>query len=65
MDDLNYAKISESFGCKAARVERVSELGEAVARAVQSNEVFVVEIMIDPDDCSSTHLKSDPLAGDG
>ena len=62
MDDLNYAKISESFGCKAARVERASELGEAIARAVQSNEVFVVEIMIDPDECSSTHLKSDPLA---
>ena len=62
MDDLNYAKISESFGCKAARVERASELGEAVARAVQSNEVFVVEIMIDPDECSSTHLKSDSLA---
>jgi len=62
MDDLNYAKISESFGCKATRVERVSELGEAVARAVESNEVFVVEIMIDPDECSSTHLKSDPLA---
>jgi acetolactate synthase-1/2/3 large subunit len=61
MDDLNYAKISESFGCKAIRVERASELGEAVASAVKSNEVFVVEIMIDPDECSSTHLKSDPL----
>ena len=62
MDDLNYAKISESFGCKATRVERASELGEAVGRAVESNEVFVVEVMIDPDECSSTHLKSDPLA---
>jgi acetolactate synthase I/II/III large subunit len=62
MDDLNYAKISESFGCKATRVERASELRDAVAHAVELDEVFVVEIMIDPDECSSTHLKSDPLA---
>jgi thiamine pyrophosphate-dependent acetolactate synthase large subunit-like protein len=62
MDDLNYAKISVSFGCKATRVERPSELREAITHAVESNEVFVVEIMIDPDECSSTHLKSDPLS---
>jgi acetolactate synthase-1/2/3 large subunit len=62
MDDLNYAKISESFGCKAIRVDRAGDLKEAIARAVESDEVFVVEVMIDPDDCSSTHLKSDPLA---
>jgi acetolactate synthase-1/2/3 large subunit len=62
MDDLNYAKISESFGCKATRVDRAANLEEAITRAVESDEVFVVEVMIDPDDCSSTHLKSDPLA---
>ena len=61
MDDLKYAKISESLGCKATRVERASELGEAVARAVESKDVFVVEIMID----RLTHLKSDPLATAG
>jgi len=62
MDDLNYAKISESFGCKATRVERASELREAMDHAVKSDDVYVVEVMIDPDECSSTHLKSDPLA---
>ena len=61
LHDLNYAKIAHAFGCESTTVERVSELREAIFQAVKSDEVFVVEIMIDPNECSSTHLKGDLL----
>lgn len=62
LSDLNYAKIAESFGCEAARVEKESELTEVLSEAKKKHGVFVLEAMIDPEECSSTHLRSDPLA---
>jgi acetolactate synthase-1/2/3 large subunit len=60
--DLNYAKISEAFGCEATRVEKMSELSSEIGRAMKTDNVFVLEVMTDPSDCSSTHMVGDPLA---
>jgi acetolactate synthase-1/2/3 large subunit len=62
LPDLSYSKVAEGFGCEGIRVERSSELSSAISRAVKSDGVTVVEIMMDPKDCSSTHMAGDLLA---
>lgn len=59
--DLSYAKVAESFGCKGLRVEKTSEVGSALKEAVNYDSVCVVEVMTDPSDCTSTHMASDVL----
>lgn len=62
LPDLNYAQIAEAFGCKGIRVEKSSELSSAISDAIASKSVSVVEVMTDPEDCSSTHMEGDMLA---
>ncbi|MDH2899941.1 MAG: thiamine pyrophosphate-binding protein [archaeon] len=62
LPSLSYAKAAEVFGCKGIRIERASELAHAIADAVKSDEVTVLEVMTDPKDCSSTHMAGDMLA---
>ncbi len=60
--ELNYSNISRAFGCKALRVEKGSEVPTAISDAIHSSEMFVLEMMTDPCNCDSTHMKSDGLA---
>ena len=62
LSSLSYAKVAEAFGCKGIRIERASELAYAIDDAVKSDGVTVVEVMTDPNDCSSTHMAGDMLA---
>jgi acetolactate synthase-1/2/3 large subunit len=45
--ELNYAKIAEAFGCYGIRVERPSEIAEAVNRAFESGKPAIVDVVTD------------------
>jgi acetolactate synthase-1/2/3 large subunit len=47
LNDVNYAKIAEGFGCHGVRVERPSELGEAIREAFDCGEPAVVDVITD------------------
>lgn len=45
--DVDYAKIAEGFGCYGVRVERPSELGEAIRWALDCGKPAVVDVITD------------------
>ncbi len=45
--DVDYAKIAEGFGCYGVRVERPSELGEAIRVAFDCGKPAVVDVITD------------------
>jgi len=47
LTELNYAKIAEAFGCYGIRVERPSEIMEAVKGAFDSGKPAIVDIVTD------------------
>jgi acetolactate synthase-1/2/3 large subunit len=47
LSELDYAKIAEAFGCYGVRVEKPSELSEAVERAFDSGKPAIVDVVSD------------------
>ncbi len=45
--DLDYARVAESFGCFGIRVERPSEIAEAIRAAFDSGKPSVVDVATD------------------
>jgi thiamine pyrophosphate-dependent acetolactate synthase large subunit-like protein len=45
--DLDYAKVAEGFGCFGIRVERPSEIREALDMALESGKPAVVDVVTD------------------
>jgi acetolactate synthase I/II/III large subunit len=62
LPELSYSKVAEAFGCRGMKIERSTDLSQAIASALKSDEVTVIEVMTDPKDCSSTHMAGDSLA---
>lgn len=46
----NFVKLAESFGVKAERIEKPGEMKEAVERAINSGEPYLLDVIIDPDE---------------
>lgn len=44
---IDYCKIAEGFGCKAERVCSYAELDQALARAKESRQPYVLDILVD------------------
>ena len=44
-----YADVARAFGCHAERVECLSDLAEALTRALAAGQPACVEVMTDPD----------------
>jgi acetolactate synthase-1/2/3 large subunit len=47
LNDVNYAKLAESFGAKGIRVEEPNELEQAFKDALNSSKITVVDIVTD------------------
>jgi acetolactate synthase-1/2/3 large subunit len=45
--EVNFARIAEGFGCVGIRVERPSELGDALRRALSMNKPVVIDVVSD------------------
>jgi len=45
----NFVKLAEACGAKGERVEKPTEVGAAIARAMKSGEPFVIDVAIDRD----------------
>lgn len=45
--DIDYGRVAKSFGCFGTRVERPSELGDALRSAFDSDKPAVVDVIID------------------
>ena len=48
--DIQYAQIAKGFGGNGARVEAPGEIAPSVARAAASNETYLLDVIIDPED---------------
>ncbi|MEM1553715.1 MAG: thiamine pyrophosphate-dependent enzyme, partial [Thermoproteota archaeon] len=44
------AKVSEGFGARAFKVTRVSELKEAIQKAINENETTVIDVIVERED---------------
>lgn len=49
-DKVDYCKVSEAMGAKAVRVTKKEEVDAAIHEALDANEPFVIEVVIDHDD---------------
>lgn len=49
-DKVDYCKVSEAMGAKAVRVTKKEEVDAALHEALEANEPFVIEVVIDHDD---------------
>lgn len=49
-DKVDYCKVSEAMGAKAVRVTKKEEVDAAIHEALEANEPFVIEVVIDHDD---------------
>jgi acetolactate synthase I/II/III large subunit len=45
--NVNFARVAESFGCAGIRVEKASELGDALKRAIAMQKPVVVDVVTD------------------
>jgi len=43
-------ELAEAYGAEGARVERISELDEAIARAIGADRPFIVDVAVDQDE---------------
>lgn len=46
----DFVKLAEAYGAKALRVERASELSEAIKNAAESDVAFLLDVAIDPEE---------------
>ncbi len=46
----NFVKLAESFDIKAERIEKPGEMKEAVQRAINSGEPYLLDVIIDPEE---------------
>jgi acetolactate synthase-1/2/3 large subunit len=46
----DFVKLAESYGAEAVRVEKESELTEAIKRAIKSDVPFLMDVIIDPEE---------------
>jgi len=46
----DFVKLAEAYGADAVRVERPSELPEAIERATKSEVAFLIDVVIDPEE---------------
>jgi len=46
--DVDYSKLAEVLGCKGARIEKPSELRDALKTAFESDQPYVLDVKIDP-----------------
>lgn len=49
-DKVDYCKLSEAMGAKAVRVTKKEEVDDAIRQAIESEDPFVIEVVIDHDD---------------
>lgn len=49
-DDVDYVKLSEAMGAKAARVTTREEFADVFAKALEADGPFVIDCVISPDD---------------
>ncbi|MCR5107217.1 MAG: biosynthetic-type acetolactate synthase large subunit [Lachnospiraceae bacterium] len=49
-DKVDYCKVAEGLGCKAARITRKEEVEEKIKWALSLKEPVVLEVIVDPDD---------------
>jgi acetolactate synthase-1/2/3 large subunit len=47
MNQLNFAKIAEGFGCVGIRVEKPEEIAAALHQAMSLNQPVVIDIVSD------------------
>jgi acetolactate synthase-1/2/3 large subunit len=43
----DFVKLAESFGCKAVRISRANQLRESLVTALDSNDVWVIDVPVD------------------
>jgi acetolactate synthase-1/2/3 large subunit len=46
----DFVKLAESFGISAERVEKPGEMYETVKKAIRSDEPYLIDVVIDPDE---------------
>ena len=46
----DFVKLAESFGVSAERVEKPGEMYETVKKAIRSDEPYLIDVVIDPDE---------------
>jgi len=56
----DFVKIAEAFGAKGLRVEKASEIGDALKTAFASDKPFLVDIKVDPRENVLPMLPPDP-----
>ena len=49
-DNPDFVKLAEGYGAEGVRVERPSELREALQRGLKSDLPFLVDVIIDPEE---------------
>ncbi len=60
--DPDFVKMAEAFGAEGIRVERPSEIGDALKQAEACGRSCIVEIMCDPDEHVLPMVPADPNA---
>jgi acetolactate synthase-1/2/3 large subunit len=47
--DIDYAKVAEAYGCFGQTIERPSEIGEAIRKAIKADVPSVIDVKTDPE----------------
>ena len=58
--DPDFVKIAESYGAWGIHVDKASEIGEALKRAMDSDTTCIVDIRTDPEEDITPMILSDP-----
>ena len=48
-EPVDFAKVTDAFGCKGLRVEDPADLAEALRVGIESNEPTVIDVATDPE----------------
>jgi acetolactate synthase-1/2/3 large subunit len=56
----DFVKLAEAFGANGIRIERSSEIGDALKRSMNSGETCLIDIHIDPEEDVLPMLPPDP-----
>jgi acetolactate synthase-1/2/3 large subunit len=46
----DFVKLAEAYGAEAIRVERYSEVAEAIQRGTKADVPFLIDFMVDPEE---------------
>jgi acetolactate synthase-1/2/3 large subunit len=49
-DTPDFVKLAEAYGAKGLRIERPTEIKDAIKLALESNETYVLDVIVDPDE---------------